>query len=154
MSPRHSLLAVLVATLWGFNFVVIEWGMHDVPPLLFVALRFTAVVLPAVFLVPRPAAPWQTVAAVGTFMSLGQFGLLYTSMHAGMPPGLAALVLQAQVIFTVLIAALLYGVFAVMGGGATYKQVVSIVVHAGIVSGLGQLVESGIQADRLVVFGD
>jgi O-acetylserine/cysteine efflux transporter len=38
-------------------------------------------------------------------MSLGQFGFLYVSMDAGMPPGLAALVLQAQVIFTVLIAA-------------------------------------------------
>lgn len=105
LGVRHSLLAVLVATIWGFNFVVIEWGMHDVPPLLFLALRFTAVVLPAVFFVSRPSAPWCTVAAVGTFMSLGQFGLLYTSMHLGMPPGLAALVLQAQVLFTVVIAA-------------------------------------------------
>lgn len=99
MDLRHSLLATLVAVVWGFNFVVIEWGMHGVPPLLFLALRF------AVFLVPRPPASWRTVAAVGTFMSLGQFGLLYTSMHLGMPPGLAALVLQAQVLFTVVIAA-------------------------------------------------
>jgi hypothetical protein len=43
-------------------------------------------------------------------------------------------------IFTVLIAGLIFGVFAVMGGGATFKQVVSIVVHAGIVSAIGQLV--------------
>ena len=105
MTLRHSLLATLVATIWGFNFVVIEWGMHGVPPLLFLALRFTGVVLPAVFLVPRPTASWRVVAAVGVFMSLGQFGLLYTSMHLGMPPGLAALVLQAQVVFTVVIAA-------------------------------------------------
>ncbi len=105
MNRRDSLLAALVATIWGFNFVVIDWGMAGVPPLLFAAVRFTAVVVPAVFLVPRPAAPWRVVAAVGAFMSLGQFGLLYVSMDAGMPPGLAALVLQAQVIFTVLIAA-------------------------------------------------
>jgi O-acetylserine/cysteine efflux transporter len=105
VNRRDSLLAALVATIWGFNFVVIDWGMADVPPLLFVAIRFTAVVLPAIFLVPRPAASWRVVAAVGMFMSLGQFGLLYVSMDAGMPPGLAALVLQAQVIFTVLIAA-------------------------------------------------
>ena len=38
-------------------------------------------------------------------MSLGQFGFLYVAMAAGLPPGLAALVLQAQVVFTVLIAA-------------------------------------------------
>jgi len=102
---RDSLLAAVVATLWGFNFVVIDWGMHGVPPLLFAAIRFVAVVFPAILLVRRPAAPWRTVAAVGAFMSLGQFGFLYVSMATGMPPGLAALVLQAQVIFTVVIAA-------------------------------------------------
>ncbi|MCW2847941.1 MAG: EamA family transporter [Marmoricola sp.] len=105
MNLRDSLLAALVATIWGFNFVVIDWGMHGVPPLLFAAARFTLVVLPAVFFVPRPVAPWRTVVAVGVFMSLGQFGFLYVAMDAGLTPGLAALVLQAQVIFTVVIAA-------------------------------------------------
>src|SRR6201991_445707 len=105
MNRRDSLLAALVATIWGFNFVVIDWGMAGVPPLLFAAVRFAAVVFPAVLFVRRPDAPWRVVAGVGVFMSLGQFGFLYVSMDAGMPPGLAALVLQAQVIFTVLIAA-------------------------------------------------
>jgi O-acetylserine/cysteine efflux transporter len=102
---RDSLLAALVATIWGFNFVVIDWGMHGVPPLLFAAIRFAVVVFPAVLLVRRPDVPWRVLVAVGVFMSLGQFGFLYVSMAAGMPPGLAALVLQAQVIFTVVIAA-------------------------------------------------
>jgi O-acetylserine/cysteine efflux transporter len=102
---RGSLLAALVATIWGFNFLVIDWGMDGVPPLLFAAIRFAVVVFPAVLLVRRPDVPWRVLAGVGVFMSLGQFGFLYVSMHAGMPPGLAALVLQAQVIFTVLIAA-------------------------------------------------
>jgi O-acetylserine/cysteine efflux transporter len=105
MNLRDSTLAGLVATIWGFNFVVIDWGMHGIPPLLFAAVRFTLVVVPAIFLVRRPTAPWRTIAAVGAFMSLGQFGFLYVAMAAGMPPGLAALVLQAQVIFTVAIAA-------------------------------------------------
>ena len=105
MNARDSLLAALVATIWGFNFVVIDWGMHDVPPLLFAAIRFSLVLVPAVFFVRRPNAPWRTIAAVGAFMSLGQFGLLYVAMDAGLTPGLAALVLQAQVIFTVVIAA-------------------------------------------------
>lgn len=105
MTLRDSALAALVATIWGFNFVVIDWGMEGVPPLLFVAIRFAVVLFPAVLLVRRPDVPWRVLAGIGTFMSLGQFGFLYVSMHAGMPPGLAALVLQAQVIFTVLIAA-------------------------------------------------
>ncbi|WP_435742141.1 EamA family transporter [Nocardioides sp. SYSU DS0663] len=105
MNRRDSLLAALVASVWGFNFVVIDWGMGEVPPLLFCALRFVAVVVPAVWLVPRPAVRWRTLAAVGAFMSLGQFGFLYVAMAAGLPPGLAALVLQAQVVFTIVIAA-------------------------------------------------
>lgn len=97
-------LAAAVASFWGFNFVVIDWGMTGVPPLLFVAIRFLVVAL-AVFVVPRPRTSWRTVAGVGLFMSLGQFGLLYTSMALGLQPGLAALVLQAQAVFTILIAA-------------------------------------------------
>ena len=56
------------------------------PPLLFVAIRFGCVVFPAIFLVARPDAPWRVIAAVGIFMSLGQFGFLYVSMDAGCRP--------------------------------------------------------------------
>lgn len=104
VNPRDNLLAALVATLWGFNFVVIDWGMGAVPPLLFAAVRFGLVSVPVLF-VPRPASPWRQVALVGLFMSLGQFAFLYVAMGAGMPAGLASLVLQAQVVLTVLIAA-------------------------------------------------
>lgn len=104
MSLKHSLLAVLVALLWGLNFVVIDEGLDGVPPLLFLAMRFVFVAFPLVFFVPRPAAGWRAVVAVGTFMSLGQFSLLYIALDIGMPAGLASLVLQAQVIFTILIA--------------------------------------------------
>ncbi|MBC9733140.1 EamA family transporter [Nocardioides marmotae] len=104
MNRRDSLLAALVASVWGFNFIVIDWGMGEVPPLLFCAIRFLVVLVPAVFLVRRPQVPWRTLALVGATMSLGQFGFLYVAMAAGLPPGLAALVLQAQVVFTIVIA--------------------------------------------------
>jgi O-acetylserine/cysteine efflux transporter len=98
------MLAAGVAAAWGFNFLVIEWGMAGIPPLLFVAIRF-AVVAVFVVIVPRPVASWRTVVGVGLFMSLGQFGLLYTALALGLQPGLAALLLQAQAVFTVVIAA-------------------------------------------------
>lgn len=120
MNLRDSALACLVAALWGFNFVAIDWGMHGVPPLLFLALRFALVVFPAILLVPRPDVPWRTLIFVGSLMSLGQFGLLYLSIDAGMPPGLAALVLQAQVIFTIVIAA------GVLGERPTVAQVAGV----------------------------
>ncbi|MCD9199439.1 EamA family transporter [Aeromicrobium wangtongii] len=105
MSLKHSLLAVLVMLIWGLNFVVIDEGLADVPPLLFLAMRFVLVAVPLVFFIPRPAADWRVVVAVGTFMSLGQFSLLYIALDLGMPAGLGSLVLQAQVIFTIVIAA-------------------------------------------------
>jgi O-acetylserine/cysteine efflux transporter len=98
------LLAAAVASAWGFNFVVIDWGMAGIPPLLFVAIRF-AVVAAFVVVVPRPRGSWRTVVGVGLFMSLGQFGLLYTALALGLQPGLAALLLQAQAVFTIAIAA-------------------------------------------------
>ena len=106
MTPRHALAAVAVAIIWGANFVVIDAGLHDMPPLTFVALRFAAVIVPAIFLVKRPQVPWRDILLIGLFLSFGQFGLLYLALHLGMPPGLASLVVQVQVIFTVVIAAL------------------------------------------------
>lgn len=119
MSPRHSLLAVLVALVWGLNFVVIDAGLQDVPPLLFLAFRFVLVAFPLVLLVPRPG-PWKDVIVIGAFMSLGQFSLLYVALDLGMPAGLASLVLQAQVMFTVVIAAV------ALGERSTTQQVVGV----------------------------
>ncbi|OYC96282.1 EamA family transporter [Microbacterium sp. Yaish 1] len=104
MTRRDMILAAAVAALWGFNFLVIDWGMAGIPPLLFVAIRFAAVAVFAV-VVPRPRARWGSVIGVGLFMSLGQFALLYLSLGLGLQPGLAALLMQAQAVFTVVIAA-------------------------------------------------
>lgn len=108
MSPRHIVLACLVMLIWGANFVVIEKGLVGVPPLVFVAVRFLAVCLVLPF-VRRPEVPWRHVALVGLFVYVGQFGFLYSSLAAGMPPGLASLVLQLQAVITVVLAALLLG---------------------------------------------
>ncbi|MFN4001432.1 EamA family transporter [Microcella sp.] len=107
MSLRHSLLALLVVVIWGANFVVIDAGQEDVPPLLFLALRFLVVCVPAVFLLKPPGIGWRQLLLVGGFLSLGQFALLYLGLALGMPPGLASLLLQTQVMFSIVVAALL-----------------------------------------------
>ena len=48
----------------------------------------------------------QTKLAVAVGMSAGQFGFLYSAMASGMTSGLASLVLQAQALFTAVIAAI------------------------------------------------
>lgn len=106
MAPRHLALALLVALIWGVNFVAIDLGLRDTPPLVLVALRFAVVAVPLVLFVRRPDVPWRVLVGIGLFMSAGQFGLLFTAMHLGLPAGLAAVVLQSQMIFTLVIAAL------------------------------------------------
>lgn len=106
MPCRSALLALSVVVVWGVNFVVIDEGLHGVPPLLFAAVRFVLVAFPAVLVVRRPEVPWPQIAVVGLTMSAGQFGLLYLALKVGMPPGLASLVLQSQVVITVVLAAL------------------------------------------------
>jgi O-acetylserine/cysteine efflux transporter len=102
---KHSLLALLVALVWGLNFVAIDEGLDGVPPLVFVAMRFVLVAIPAVFFIRPPAIGWRNILAIGAFLSLGQFCLLYLALHLGMPAGLASLLLQSQVILTILISA-------------------------------------------------
>ena len=40
LKPVHALLAILVAAIWGFSFVVIKVGVSTAPPLLLTGLRF------------------------------------------------------------------------------------------------------------------
>lgn len=105
MTTRDRTLAAVMATIWGVNFVVIDVGMGQVPPLLFVAIRFLGVA-PLALLIPRPATSWRAVLGVGLFMFAGQYGFLYLAMNNGLPAGLAALMLQAQVPLTIAFAAI------------------------------------------------
>lgn len=105
MSPRHLLLALSIAAIWGFNFVVIRVGLTDFPPLLMTTLRFMLVSL-AVPFVRRPDIGWGPLILIGSVWFTGQFGFLFVGMANGMPPGLASVVLQSQAFFTAMIAAL------------------------------------------------
>lgn len=107
VKPRHAALAVLVAAIWGVNFVAIKIGLQDFPPLLFSGLRFLVAAVPALFFVGPPRVAWKWVVAVGLILGVAKFGFVFTGMYAGMPAGLSSLVLQSQVVFTVVFAAVL-----------------------------------------------
>ena len=109
LSLRHFLLALAVVAVWGSNFVVIKLALGQMPPLLFATLRFLVVVLPMVFFLPRPAVPWHNLAGYGLLIGVGQFGLLFVAMNGHISPGLASLVIQVQVFFTIGLAMMLAG---------------------------------------------
>lgn len=104
---RHFLLALAVVAIWGTNFVVIKNALDHFPPLLFASLRYGFAFLPAVFLLPRPAVSWRNLTLYALLIGVGQFGLLYLAMDGRISPGLASLVIQTQVFFTIGIAMVL-----------------------------------------------
>lgn len=99
-------LALIVIFAWGVNFAVIKVGVADVPPLLLGALRFMLAAFPAVLFVRAPKVPLRLYLLYGLTISVGQFALLFSAIHVGMPSGLASLVLQSQSFFTLVFAAL------------------------------------------------
>jgi O-acetylserine/cysteine efflux transporter len=103
----HRLLAVTVAVLWGVNFVAIDAALDQFPPMLAVALRFALIAVPTMLLVPWPRVPVRWLLLYGAGFGTLQFLFLYAGMAAGMPAGLASLVLQCSAPFTVLLGAAL-----------------------------------------------
>jgi O-acetylserine/cysteine efflux transporter len=101
MSVSHLAAALLMVIIWGFNFVVIRWGLDSVPPLTLTLVRFILAAFPALLIVKPPRAPWHLVAGYGVFAFAVQFSLLFGGMAIGMPAGLASLVIQVQVFFTI-----------------------------------------------------
>lgn len=166
MPGRHSLLGIVVAIVWGVNFVVIHEGLADFPPLLFVALRFALVAFPAVFFLSRPKVPLRLVLGVGVFMCTGQFALLFVAMDRGLPAGLASLVLQMQVLFTIAFAVVLLAerpsarqvggallalggmaVIAVGRGGSVPLGALALSIGAAASWGIGNICARRAQAD-------
>ena len=105
LPTSHRLLACLVALIWGVNFLAIHASLDQFPPLFLVALRFTLLAVPTLLLVPRPQVPTRWLVGYGLGFGVLQFTFLYTGMAAGMPAGLASLVLQASGPFTLILGA-------------------------------------------------
>jgi O-acetylserine/cysteine efflux transporter len=105
LRPKDLGLALLVIVVWGLNFAVIKVGVAGIPPLLLGALRFLLAAFPALLLVKPPKVPWRLYLAYGLTISVGQFAFLFSAIAAGMPSGLASLVLQSQAFFTLVLAA-------------------------------------------------
>jgi len=136
MKPSHIVLGILVAAAWGFNFVVIRWGLNSFPPLFLASTRFAVAAVPAFFLA-RPKIKFGRFVAIGTTWFLGQFAFLFVGMSWGMPPGLASIVMQAQAFLTLLFAAVF------LGEAVRVRQAVSMVIAAVGLAIIGGTVETG-----------
>jgi O-acetylserine/cysteine efflux transporter len=105
LSLRDMALGLLIVFIWGTNFVVVRWGLGQLPPLLMAAIRFSLTLFPAIFFLKKPNVSWGSLVLYGTCVGTGQFGLLYIAMNGFISPGIASVVMQTQVFFTIIVAA-------------------------------------------------
>jgi len=97
----HLLLALAIVAVWGTNFVVIKLSLDAFPPFLFAALRYTFAFLPLALFIPMPKVSWINLCTYGLAIGVGQFGILFFALDGRISPGLASLVIQTQVFFTI-----------------------------------------------------
>ncbi len=100
MKPFDTALALLVTAIWGLNFSIIKLGLATLDPNLMAAIRFALCALPAVFFVPRPNVAWHYWVVYGLLFGVVQWGAVYAGIYFGLSAGLASLVLQMAVFFT------------------------------------------------------
>ena len=158
MPPRDLVLIGLEVLAWGSNFTAMKLALDQVPPFLFVGLRF-AVLLPLLAVLKRPAVAWWKIVAVGALINMGQFAFLFAALDGHATAGLASLLIQTQVPLTILMAVLIFGerlramqaagvmvamaglgVFALSAGGNVTLTGLGLIVVAALCWALGNLV--------------
>lgn len=104
MKPLDVLIAIAVPTIWGMGIVVAKPAVDAFPPILLMALRFSVTALLLVWFVPIPRAVLGRLALVALVGSALQYGLTFNGLKF-LDAGTTALLVQAEVPFLVLIAA-------------------------------------------------
>lgn len=108
MKPADVCLAVTVAVIWGLAFVASRIALDEFSPPLMTALRFCVAALPCL-LAPRPKVSWPVLFAISFTLFLGQFLAQAYGIAHGVPVGLSSVIVQSQALFTIALAAILFG---------------------------------------------
>lgn len=109
LPPRDVVLVVLVAVVWGLNFIPIRWALDEIPAFALSSLRFFLAAVPMVVFVRPPTIAKRWVIGYGLTIGVFQFGLLFLAIRLGLAAGLASLLMQMQMFFTMGLARLVTG---------------------------------------------
>ncbi|NVZ18551.1 EamA family transporter [Pseudomonas costantinii] len=100
MLKKHLTLALLVTLVWGLNFPITKLGLRSIDPFVLTGIRFALAALPLVFFIRRPTVKFRYVAAYGVIFGLGMWGVINYGIRVGVSPGIASLIIQLSVFFT------------------------------------------------------
>ena len=111
-STHRWLTPAFFVVLWSTGFIVAKFGLPYAPPLTFLLLRCTGVLLVLLPLLLLWRAPWphgrvKHIAVAGLLLQAGYLGGVWSAIKIGMPAGLSALIVGMQPILTAVAAPLI-----------------------------------------------
>ena len=107
MTAIDILTLLLVTLVWGFNFAVVKIGLAQLPPILFVSLRFFLVALLLLPFLKRPRHKRGLILLLGITLGVIHFSMFFLGV-SGLEVSTAAIAIQLQVPFASILAALVY----------------------------------------------
>lgn len=132
MLKKHLSLAVLVTLVWGVNFPITKLGLRAIDPFVLTGIRFALAALPLVFFIKRPAVKFSYVTAYGIIFGLGMWGVINYGIQVGVSPGIASLIIQLSVFFTMGWGFVLFK--EKIRGAQMFGAVLALIGLAGIIS--------------------
>src|SRR5262245_680265 len=107
--PRDLLLLVFISFLWGLNLVASKVGVQDMPPVLFAALRFTALSVCLLPFVRWHVGQMGNLARAALLTGALGFGLLFLGLRITADASTVAIASQLNVPFQTLLSVWLLG---------------------------------------------
>jgi O-acetylserine/cysteine efflux transporter len=108
MAPQHFLFLLLICTIWGFNFVAAKVGVGEMPPLLFVGLRFALVFALLIPFLKVAPGRMRDIAIIALFNGAIHFGLMFIGV-ALTAASVMAVIVQLNVPFATVLSIVFLG---------------------------------------------
>ena len=108
LKPMDLLMAIIVPLIWGMGFVFAKAAISHFPPILLMAFRFLLAASVLVWLAPRPSGNHMRLFGIAVIAAAIQYSMTFTGLR-DLSAGVAALVVQLEVPFLVLLGVLFLG---------------------------------------------
>jgi O-acetylserine/cysteine efflux transporter len=116
------LAALMVAVIWGVNFVAAKFGLHYFAPLFLMGLRFLLVAVVLLPITGKPTIPLDKAFWIAVTYGVGYHALLFTGVWHGLDVATSIITVQLNVPFTSLL-----GVWF-LGDKLGWRRIVGMVV--------------------------
>ena len=106
LTPIEVLMGIAVPLIWGMGIVIAKGAIEHFPPILLMALRFALTSAILVFFVKIPRGNLRALFMTAIVAAAIQYSLTFTGLK-GLEAGIAALIVQLEVPFLVLLGVVL-----------------------------------------------